>query len=140
MPPNCPWGTSVPLPQISRRLGELLCLSHTARGCVPPPHPVPSWAASGTQDLCRGWGGMWGGGLQPFGVSFVPSLCSCAWICAWSQDVWVLSEQLTLASAASLCLSFPPASRGRVGLPAGVWGLRLVPRDGASPGRGQAEQ
>lgn len=57
-----------------------------------------------------GLGGMWGGGLQPFSVSFVPSLCSCVWICAWSQDIWVPSEQLTLASATSLCLSFPPAA------------------------------
>lgn len=88
-------------------------------GLCLPPHAVPSWAAQGMRELCRGWGGVRGGGLQPFGVSFVPSLCSCAWICAWSQDIWVLSEQLTLASNASPCLSFPPASTGRVEPPLG---------------------
>lgn len=86
MPPNCPWGTSVPLPQISRRLGELLCLSHAARGCVPPPSSA-QLGCVGDLGALPGLMGMWGGGLQPFGVSFIPSLCSCAWICAWSQDI-----------------------------------------------------
>lgn len=98
------------------------CAFHTLRGVVSP-HPVPSWAASGTQELCQGWGGVRGGGLQPFGVSFIPSLCSCAWICAWSQDIWVLSEQLTLVSAASPCLSFPPCCPGEDGAAGGGLGF-----------------
>lgn len=62
--------------------------------------------------------------MQPFGVSFVLSLYSCVWICARSQDIWVLSEQLTLASEASLCLTLPLVPRG--GLSAGgIRGLCL---------------
>lgn len=71
MPPNHPWGTSIPLPQISRRLGELLCLSHATR--VVSPHPVPSWAVSGTQELCQG-GGEAGRGLAAFRCLLRPIL------------------------------------------------------------------
>lgn len=97
-------------------------LTH-CRGVVSPPSHAQLGCIRNLGALL-GLGGKQGGGLQPFGVSFVLSLCSCAWICAWSQDIWVLSEQLTLASEASLCLSFPPAPRGGSSV-GGFWGLRL---------------
>lgn len=111
-----------PCPKSAGGWGNCCAFDTLQGGCVPP-IPCPA-------GLCQepgspfGAGGKQGGGLQPFDVSFVLSLCSCAWICAWSQDIWVLSEQLTLASETSLCLTFPLAPRG--GLSAGgVWGLRL---------------
>lgn len=123
---DCPQITPGPLvapcPKSAGGLGNC-CAFDTLQGGYVPPILCPA-------GLCQepgssfGAGGKQGGGLQPFGVSFVLSLCSCAWICAWSQDIWVLSEQLTLASETSLCLTFPLAPRG--GLSAGgVWGLCL---------------
>lgn len=122
LPPNHPGALVSPCPKSAGGLGNCCAFDTLQGGSVSPilcPAGLHQEAGSSF-----GAGGKQGGGLQPFGVSFVPSLCSCAWICAWSQDTWVLSEQLTLASEASLCLTFPLALRG--GLSAGfVWGLHL---------------
>lgn len=103
MPPACLWGTGTPLTQMSRRVGELLCLSHATRGCI-----SPILCPAGDLGAVLGRGGSGEGACSRLVSPSSRPCVSCAWICAWSQDVWVLSEQLTLASATSLCLTFPP--------------------------------
>uniref|UniRef100_A0A493TG64 Cytochrome P450 family 27 subfamily A member 1 n=1 Tax=Anas platyrhynchos platyrhynchos TaxID=8840 RepID=A0A493TG64_ANAPP len=65
---------------LSRRLGALLCLSHAARGpptpSPVPSHPVPPWAAAGTQELSLpGLGGA-GRGLAAVGCLLRPVIVS----------------------------------------------------------------